>query len=131
MSQKILLDTGIWAQSLLGSHGLSAEAILKIRAATTVYISPISVYEIGQKCRLGKWNEMLPYLERLPDLVKDQGAYLSQLSPEILLEASVMKWEHRDPFDRIIAATATRNALHVVTTDRALSDYLGSNAVTN
>lgn len=129
--QKILLDTGIWARSLIGSDGLSAAALQRITQAQTVSISPISIYEIGQKCRLGKWDEMLPYLDKLPELAKSQGAIWAPITPEIFLKASKIEWEHRDPFDRIIAATAVLGSLHVITTDKALSEFLEPSRVTN
>lgn len=127
----ILLDTGIWAQTLVGKNGLSRGAQLVIGSAQAVFVSPISVYEIGQKCRLGKWDEMRPFVDRLPDLLRQQGAQWAPLSADILLESAVMDWVHRDPFDRMIATTAKKLRLHVVTTDNEISTYLGADWVTN
>jgi PIN domain nuclease of toxin-antitoxin system len=43
------------------------------------------------------------------------------VSPEASLLAAVMEWEHRDPFDRIIAATAITRGLALVSADAAFN----------
>ena len=66
----------------------------------------------------------MPHVESLPSVAREQGALWATLTPEILLEAARMSWAHRDPFDRILVATARSNGFSVVTTDRAILDYL-------
>ncbi len=79
--------------------------------ADTILLSPVSFFEIAQKVRVGKWPEMAPIVERLPSLWRDQGGVVADLEPEICVRAGTMSWPHRDPFDRLIAATALhRNA---------------------
>lgn len=124
MKARVLLDTGIWAHSLARPDEIPAHLKRAIVEAQAVYVSPISLYEIAQKCRIGKWDEMLPHVESLPSVAREQGALLATLTPEILLEAARMSWAHRDPFDRILVATARSNGFSVVTTDRAILDYL-------
>ena len=126
-----MLDTGVWAQSLIGHAGLSPPAIRAISTARAVYISPISVYEIAQKCRIGKWDDMLPFVADLPKLADEQGGQWAQLGPEILTDAALMKWEHRDPFDRMIVATAKRFGMHVITSDQTILAHLGEEYATN
>lgn len=69
-------------------------------------MSPISIYEIGQKVRLGKWPAMAGFVPRLPELVVEQGAQVAPLNAAVCLAASTLDWTHRDPFDRIVAASA-------------------------
>ena len=101
----ILLDTHIWAWSLTDTP-LPIPIHQAIQASETVYISPISFYEIGQKVRIGKWPEMEPLIHDLPTLVRDQGGLIATLTPEISLLAATMDWAHRDPFDRFLAASS-------------------------
>ena len=68
--------------------------------------------------RLGKWDEMKPYSA---DLISH--SYLSswqvlQLDGPICLEAGAMAWDTRDPFDRLIAATAIRAHMPLVSADK-------------
>lgn len=80
-------------------------------------VSPISFYEIGQKVRLGKWDEMAAWVDRLAEILEEQGGSIASLEPRICLAASTMPWEHRDPFDRLIAASASHYNLPLVSVD--------------
>lgn len=113
----ILLDTHAWAWSLTGDPRLSNAAVKAMQDAQSVSISVISLFEIGQKTRLGKWPEMLPLLDRLVSLAAEQGGRLLSLSAEASLLAATLAWEHRDPFDRIIGASAIVSNLHLITAD--------------
>jgi PIN domain nuclease of toxin-antitoxin system len=114
----VLLDTHSWAWSLAGDQRLSAAALEAIEAAQKVLVSPISFFEIAQKVRLGKWPEMEPFVSRLPALLAEQGAGVAALEPEICAVAGVMPWLHRDPFDRLLAATAIHYSLPLVSADQ-------------
>ena len=92
----------------------------RISEARAVYVSPMSVYEIGQKCRLGKWDAMRPYLDELPQYLRQQGA---PLTAERFLLAAKLDWDHKDPFDRILVATLKIMRIQIVTTDRAIRGY--------
>lgn len=118
----VLLDTHVWAWSLLAHERLSARAIEAIEAAETISISAISFYEIGQNIRLGKWPEMAPYHFELIDLATLQGARVLDVSAKASLAASILEWAHRDPFDRIIGATALVENLTLISADTAFDE---------
>jgi len=48
------LDTHAWVWSLTGDERLSGPALAAISAADTVFVSPITFFEIAQKARIGK-----------------------------------------------------------------------------
>lgn len=115
----VLLDTHAWAWSLTGDAQLSDKATAAMTQAETVFVSAISLFEIGQKVRIGKWPEMAPFVDRLIGLADAQGARLLAVTPDASLLASVLEWTHRDPFDRIIGATALTKGLALVSADTA------------
>ncbi len=114
----LLLDTHAWVWSLMESHRLPPLAAKAIETATQVLVSPISFFEIAQKVRVGKWPEMAPYVAQLPALLAEQGSYVASFTPEIALLAGTLAWEHRDPFDRLLAATALQSQIALVSADR-------------
>ncbi|MBW9055470.1 type II toxin-antitoxin system VapC family toxin [Rhizobium mesosinicum] len=122
----LLLDTHAWAWSLTGDDRLSAKAVALIEKAETVLVSPISLFEIGEKVRLGKWSEMEPFIERLADLLQEQGGITAALTPDICLSAAMMDWQHRDPFDRLLAATAMQNGIPIISADVVFDELRGN-----
>lgn len=121
----ILLDTHAWAWSLTADPRLSAASMTAMQQAATVSVSAISLFEIGQKVRLGKWPEMEPVLPNLMEVAHEQGARIVDLSAAASLLAAALSWDHHDPFDRIIAATAITHGSALVSADAAF-DALGN-----
>lgn len=115
---EVLLDTHVWVWTLWDDARLSKPARAAISAASAVRVSPISFFEIGQKVRIGKWPEMEPHLDTLPDRLREQGGFAAESTFDVALAASRLDWTHRDPFDRLIAATATVSGMTFVSADR-------------
>jgi len=115
----VLLDTHIWAWSLISPKSLSQNAIEAMTSAPGVCVSTISLFEIAQKVRLGKWDAMAPYVARLIDLADEQRVSLIPVSSAISLTAATLDWPHRDPFDRLICATALVENLALISADDA------------
>jgi len=114
----LLLDTHVWAWSLTGTA--MPNALTKaLQSAEVIYISPISLFEIGQKVRLGKWPEMAPFATQLPEILQRQGGLVATLTPEICMTAALLDWEHRDPFYRFLASTSLINNWPLASVDTA------------
>ncbi len=113
----VLLDTHAWTWTLTDDERLAAAARKAILDADVVLISPISFFEIAQKVRLGKWPEMAPLVADLSDLVGEQGGAMASFNPAICIAAGMMAWAHRDPFDRLLAATALHHRVPLVSAD--------------
>ncbi|MGN7735914.1 type II toxin-antitoxin system VapC family toxin [Ensifer sp. 22564] len=113
----VLLDSHAWAWSLTGDMRLSTKATALITEADSVFVSPISFFEIGQKVRIGKWPEMEPFINDLPSLLAEQGGRVAALAPEVCLKGATLAWEHRDPFDRLLAATTLALGIPLISAD--------------
>lgn len=111
-----LIDTHVWAWSLLSATTTSKMAEI-FSDADGLQLSAISLYEIRQKVRLGKWLQMEPYSAVLLDLLERQGIGAISVDAEISQLAGALDWEHRDPFDRLIAASAIRMQMPLVSAD--------------
>ncbi|WP_246725591.1 type II toxin-antitoxin system VapC family toxin [Beijerinckia sp. L45] len=113
----MLLDTHAWAWIIVGETRLSSAARAAVDEADSVYVSPISFYEISQKVRLNKWPQMAPFVDDLFGLVGEQGGKVAALDQAICLAAGRLDWTHRDPFDRMLAATALHYAMPLISAD--------------
>ena len=118
----ILLDTHIWSWTLTFESRLSTVASTALEEAETRVVSPVSFYEIAQKVRLGKWPAMAPYVGGLEQSVVDQGMIVAPLTAEIALLAGLLDWDHRDPFDRILAATALVMDIDLISADTTFDE---------
>jgi PIN domain nuclease of toxin-antitoxin system len=119
---RVLLDTHTLLWALAEPWRLSAPAATLIRDATnTVLISAASAWEIATKQRLGK-------LPGADPIVAAYAAHLARLGAEELpirashaLKAGGFAIEHRDPFDRMLAAQAVLEGMPLVTNDPAFA----------
>ncbi len=117
-----LLDTNAFAMALTDDPRLPAVPRARMEQASRLTVAAISFYEIGQKVRLGRWPEMLPHLGELEARARADGYDLVPLTAAVALEASMMDWNHRDPFDRLIAALARREGLPLLSSDAAFDE---------
>lgn len=115
----VLLDTHIWAWALISPSSLSDSATTAITAAERVCVSTISLFEIAQKVRLGKWDAIAPYVGQLINLAEEQRVSLIAVTSKISIVAATLDWPHRDPFDRLICATAMEEGLTLISADNA------------
>ena len=102
----VLLDTHTWIWTLTDDPRLTPQAWAAIHEASAVRVSPITFFEIGQMVRNEAWPEIIPHLDTLPEQLREQGGVSAPLTQEVALAASLMDWDHLDPFDRTLAATA-------------------------
>ena len=82
---------------------LTGAAKAAVLDADVVYVSPISVYEVTRKVRLGKWPDMAPHVDAL---VTETETLSAPFTRAIAARAGMLGWAHRDPFDRLIAASS-------------------------
>ena len=110
----VLLDTHAWIWSLMDSARLRSRVKEAILAADAVYVSPISIYEVVRKVAIGKWPEIVPNLDAL---LAEQQTVSAPFTRAVAARAGALDWAHRDPFDRLIAATAIEMGWELISKD--------------
>ena len=121
----VLLDTHTWVWSLFRASELSDIAHRVIEQARTVYVPPCAIHEITAKHRSGKWPEVGDIVERLHRLLRAQGGVAAAYTVEMAALSGGMDWSHRDPFDRMIAATAIELSCPLISKDSAFDQLAG------
>jgi len=126
MNQPLLLDTcaALWIVAAEISDA-TANALNEARSqGCLIYVSPITAWEIGNLARKGRFKSHYSPQRWFEILMSKPDTALAELTPKILMESSFLPGSlHRDPADRIIAATAREYGHTVITRDRALLDY--------
>jgi PIN domain nuclease of toxin-antitoxin system len=119
-----LIDTHIWAWVLTDDEAITPAMRHEI-VSNNHAISPVSFYEIVQKVRLGKWPQMAAFANDLPMIAQKTRLSVIPVEGEIAQLAGSLDWPHRDPFDRLIAATALVNGLQLISADPAFDSLIG------
>jgi PIN domain nuclease of toxin-antitoxin system len=115
---------------LLDPHRIPPATLVRIRAAgTALLVSPASAWEIGTKFRLGKLDGAQAVVHGLSDHLARLRAEELPITSQHALMAGMLNWDHRDPFDRMIAAQCMVESIPLVTADRALSELPGVHAI--
>jgi PIN domain nuclease of toxin-antitoxin system len=120
----LLLDTHVFLWAIAEPKRLSSKARNAItKLENSVFVSPVTAYELSYKHRLGK----LPSGDAIVSSFSRQVAHLfaSELSISAphALAAGQLIWNHRDPFDRMLAAQAMVEGMTLVTADENLQGY--------
>ena len=121
---RLLLDTHTLLWFLSNDPKLSATARTAIENLANVrYLSPASLVEIALKVRLGKLKLHAPFASLFPIHLIANDIHLIHLEPERIEPLTILPLHHKDPFDRLIAATALVEGLTVVSKDQAFDAY--------
>lgn len=121
---QVLVDTHAFLWWLDGDQRLGREAHAVLADSSTVcLVSAASVWEIATKFRLGKLPEAGAVARDITGTVARNGFAALDIAAEDAELAGKLPGEHRDPFDRMIAAQALRRSLPVVTADEQLAAF--------
>ncbi len=119
----LVLDTSALLYWTLAPSSLSKPADRAIGRADEIVISSITIWEIALKASRGRLV--------LPMSIADYVSKLKQVEPvkilpvdEVLWMRNVaLPWEHRDPADRTIVATALERDCPLVSSDRVIAEF--------
>lgn len=121
---RVLLDTHVFLWAVLEPQKLSkkARSILE-DSETRIVLSSVSAWEISTKYRLGKLPQATSVVERYGEAVSGLQAEELAITWLHALKAGLWAVEHRDPFDRMLAAQADLEQLPLVTNDPVLAQF--------
>ena len=119
----IVLDTSALIFWTLDRERLSQPASQAIADADQILLSSISIWEIGIKVKrqrllipvsIQEFTDRLERIDRIDILPVDVRTWVKNLE---------LDWDHRDPADRTIVATARLHACPLVTSDTAIRAF--------
>ena len=118
---RYLLDTHVVLWYFEDSTRLSQKVeVLIDNPSNGIFVSAASLWEVSIKISLGKlelsFDDMLSEIENAGFIVlQTEGEYL-----RVLLD---LPWIHKDPFDRLLVATATCESMTLLTNDGNMQKY--------
>jgi PIN domain nuclease of toxin-antitoxin system len=118
----LVLDTHvlIWAHMGVRIPKKVERRIVAAGKDNELFISAITPWEIALGVRRQRIKIAGDVLEWIQDALDALSAVVASLEPAIAVDAVDLEWEHADPSDRIIVATARRLGASLVTADTAI-----------
>jgi len=113
----VVLDTSALLFWLFAPERLSANAANAMAAATQIVISSISIWEIGIKVQRGKLELPLSLEMLVAKLNETNGVRIEPVTEKTWLQNLALTWDHKDPADRTIVATAVLLNCPLLTSD--------------
>jgi PIN domain nuclease of toxin-antitoxin system len=118
----LLLDTQMVIWAAVENPKLPAAARQKIANASAIYVSAVSLWEIGMKMSTGKLKLPVSMSDLEAKLLAANAVPLA-LTWSHAIRAHDVAAFHPDPFDRLLLAQAVTEPLHLLTTDESLTRY--------
>ena len=125
----LLLDTCVllWAWAEPEKLSVRLEGLLQ-DPHNQVWVSAASAWEIATKHRVGKYPAGGPIIAEWSDRIARDGFRQLDVSCAHALRAGPLPGDHRDPFDRMIAAQGMMESIRVATPDSAIA-ALGADTI--
>lgn len=122
----LLLDTHAFVWAVGAPDRLSRRAWGLISdPANQLVVSAATAWELSTKTRLGRFPEAEPIVAQYRSVVQTLGAAELPVRSDHALRAGGLRWDHGDPFDRMLAAQALLEHAVLVTRDAAFSGLTG------
>ncbi len=124
MSEIIVLDTHIWIWLVNGNlEKIPGSWLEQIETVERIGISPVSCYEISLAVKKG--GLILPSTAQawFDQSIDAAGIEVLPLTARIADKAVSLSPVHKDPFDRMIIATALDYAASLASVDKLFSKY--------
>ena len=117
-----LLDTHILFWSLVDDTKMPAHVRRVLgEGGHQFFVSAVTGWEIATKVRIGKWPEAAALLPDLNGKVRLAGFGHAHLTLAQAERAGSFKADHKDPFDRLLAAQALDLRMTMLTVDAAFA----------
>jgi PIN domain nuclease of toxin-antitoxin system len=130
VTARLLLDTHALLWTLLAPQRIPKATLDQIRdPGTELLASAASAWEISTKFRLGKLDEAQAVVHGYSDHLRHLRARELPITSHHALTAGLLTWDHRDPFDRVIAAQCMIESIPLVTADQAIATFPGIRVV--
>ncbi len=124
MPEVIILDTHIWIWFINQEFDrFPASWKESIETADQVSVSPVSCFEVALAQQKGRLELPCPVDEWLTAALEPSGITLFPITAPIAYRATKLSPIHRDPFDRLIIATALIAKAKLASIDHLFAQY--------
>jgi PIN domain nuclease of toxin-antitoxin system len=119
----MLLDTCAIIWLVFDEKKLSSGVLQRIDQGEKILICSLSFWEIGIKIKKKKLEIPLPLGNVVQHFTENDQTEIIAPDAGIVLRALQLDWNHRDPVDRFIVATAFKFNAEIITADTTISRF--------
>jgi len=109
----------------LSNGNLSAASSRALGAGVPAFVCSVSVWEIAIKHQSGKVRLLSPPKDWFAALAQRYALQEIPLQQSTACAAAALPPLHKDPFDRVIVATALEHQLQILTSNQIIPTYPG------
>jgi len=118
LAMRFLLDTHVLFWALVDDERMPGPfREFMVAGKHSHLVSTVTGWEIATKVRIGKWPEAAVLLTGLTERIRHAGFGIEPLTLAQAELGGSLAAEHKDPFDRLLAAQALSLDLTVMTVD--------------
>lgn len=125
----IVADTHAWLWWVANDPLLSPNAAKELLEADVVGVSCISCWEIALLTSGGRLSLDRDPVVWMREALNAPRVILLELTPEVAMASARLPWQHRDPADRLIVATAIIHGARLITKDETIRAFAPARAV--
>jgi PIN domain nuclease of toxin-antitoxin system len=119
----MVLDTCAVLWTAFDRDKFSAGTLQAIDESEGLIINTLSFWEIGVKVRKKKLSIPIKVTELIHLYVSNERVTIIAPETDIIIQALELRWQHNDPVDRFIVATALKFNTSVVTSDIVIKKF--------
>ena len=120
MPSVVVLDTHVLIRAALEPKKLPARVRGALEEDHESAASDISLWEIAMLIARGRIGPVADPVQFLDDIIHSRDLRILPITPEIAVMSQSARFAHRDPADRLIAATAIVHKATLITADSQL-----------
>ena len=121
---KVLVDTHALVWWAIDKPSLSSRSrALFADESNEILVSAVVAWELATKARSGKWPEALALATHIASVIDDNSLTPLSITVEHARVAGLFIWQHRDPFDRMLAAQAQIEGIPLVSADPVFRSF--------
>ncbi len=121
---RVLVDTHAFFWWAIDQPKLSSRArVLLADEANEIFVSAVVAWELATKARSGRWPEALPLATSVEFVIEEYEFIPLSVTIEHARTAGFLSGDHRDPFDRMLAAQSLVEGIPLITADRVFRGF--------